>query len=302
MEPWHLPVLCWQRRCDSYLHSDHLTRVGELLVTWPREPLEEHPTDCFKVGGDYWIWQRGIGGVQFAAERPEISAFPSEEVDQAWFEYLVTRSWLPAAYHIWGRQVLHASAVATTGSGDVVAFAGPSGAGKSTMAYGLGQRPSWNAVCDDTLAFSCAQTRVLLHPLPNEARLRPRSAAHYGRTDAAPEPIVWPSGPLRLRRVYFLSGEENLQQAVAITPLGASDTYVLLLEQAHALTLKIRQHNQRLMRDYLELTARISAFRLTYRKSFDAIDEIFDTIESHVAAGAPRDPAVQPNVVGSKGV
>lgn len=86
-----------------------------------------------------------------------------------------------------------------------------------------------------------------------------------------------------------------------MAPLRAAETCLLLLEQAHALTLKIPEHNQRLMRDYLDLAAAVSAFRLAYRKSFDAIEEIFDTIESHVAAAEPAEPTGQLNVAGSQG-
>ena len=60
---------------------------------------------------------------------------------------------MPAVYQVWGRQVLHASAVAQNGTGRVLGFTGPSGAGKSTIAYGLGQRAGWAHVADDTLAF-----------------------------------------------------------------------------------------------------------------------------------------------------
>jgi hypothetical protein len=45
------------------------------------------------------------------------------------------------------------------------------------------------------------------------------------------------------------------------------------------------------MRDYLALAATIPVFRLTYRKSFDAIEDVFDALEDHLrSAETPRPP------------
>jgi len=284
VHPWNEPTVRWQAAIDSVAHHERLTGEGELLATWPPAPFETSATDCFRVAEEYWIWQPGVGGLRFRRTLPECDAFPAVDVDRVWFERVVTRSWLPAVYQLWGRQVLHASAVCWNETGAVVAFAGPSQAGKSTFAYGLGKRPGWSLICDDTLAFSFNHhpvAQLTLHPLQNDARLRPASARYYG-TDFPPSDVVrWPARPMTLRRVYFLTGDEAEPRAVAISPLNAADSYRRFLEQAHALTLKIPQHNQRLMTDYLELASRIPAFRLIYRKSFDVIEEVLDAIEQH---------------------
>jgi len=275
-------------------HYAWLLRHGDLLARWPAAPFEISHTDCFAFDGEYWIWQPGIGGIRFAAERAEVTAFSTRDVDPAWFTYLVTRSWLPPVYQVWGRQVLHASAVVHEASGGVVAFAGPSGAGKSTVAYGLAQRAGWRQVCDDTLAFSSANhdrpnASVTLHPLDNDARLRPATAAYFGMSDRPHERVRWPSQPLRLQRVYFL--EPAADEALAgrthhVTALRPGEAYRKLLQQAHAFTLAVPSHNQRLMRDYLAVAASVPAYRLTYRKSFDVIEEIFDTVDSGASACA----------------
>src|SRR5215211_4151038 len=177
VEVWTDPVVEWQAGNDSAAHHAWLSTHGELLARWPPAPFEETATDCFRIGEEYWVWQPGIGGISFFEDRPRLVAFPSAEVDPAWFNHLVTRSWLPAVYQIWGRQVLHASAVARSADGSAVAFAGPSHAGKSTMAYGLGRRSGWSLVSDDTLAFSsgtpAGAAQISVHRLRNDARLRP---------------------------------------------------------------------------------------------------------------------------------
>jgi hypothetical protein len=287
MSSWTEPVVEWQAGVDSLLRHRQLVEEGELLATWPPAPFEAISTECFKVGQEYWIWQRGVGGIRFFPDRPRFIAFPSAEVDPLWFEHLVRRSWLPTVYHVWGRQVLHASAVACASSGQVVAFAGPSCVGKSTIAYGLARRPRWVPVCDDTLAFSCGDGRggraVRLHPLKNDARLRAATAVYYGKEGAVQEPFEWPARPLHLRAVYFLEGDPNLPCAAQFTRLKAWEGYPRLLEQAHALTLSIAKHNQQLMCDYLELAATVPLVHLAYRKTFEAIEEVLDAIENHVA-------------------
>lgn len=284
---WTEPVVELQAGVDSVLRHGQLVEQGELLAVWPPAPFEATATECFQVGEEYWIWQRGVGGIRFFPDRPAFVAFPSSEVDPLWFDRLVRRSWLPTVYQVWGRQVLHASGVACASTGRVIAFVGPTCAGKSTLAYGLAQRPRWTAVCDDTLAFSCGddadKRAIRLHPLKNDARLRPATAAYYGKPGAVEESFDWPARPLQLGVVYFLEADPNAPRAAQFTKLSAPAGYTRLLAQAHALTLSIAKHNQRLMRDYLSLAATVPLFQLTYRKSFETFEEILDKIEEHAA-------------------
>ncbi len=284
MKTWSTPVVHWQARVAHAAIEGRLAADGELLTRWPAAPFEATHTDCIRLGQDYWVWQPGVGGIRFNPQKPEILAFPLEGVDRSSFGDLVARSWLPAVYQVWGRQVLHASAVMRDDDGSVVAFAGPGGAGKSTIAYALSRRPGWTQIADDTLAFSSAGQSTALHPLRNEARLRPATAAFYGRAGEAPQPLEWPAGELSLAAVYFATGHADLPDAATVDRLAPAEGYVRLLEQAHSFTLKIPEFNQQLLRDYLDLTAKVPVFALTYRKSFDAIDEMLDAIEAHAAA------------------
>lgn len=281
------PGVRWLDPLDDAAHLQWLAREGELLTRWPPAPFEHTPTDCFRLGDEFWIWQPGVGGIHFPASRPEISAYPSAEVDRPAFQQIVLRSWLPAIYQVWGRQVLHAGAVASLATGHVLAFAGPSGAGKSTLAYGLAQRFGWIQVADDTLAFSPAATGIALHPLLNDARLRPATAAHFGRSGQPLEAVTWPDRPLVLASVYFVRGDADLGGPARIDRLAPSQAYLRLLEQAHAFTLQIPEYNQRLMRDYLKVTADVPAFELVYRRSFLTFDATLDDIERHARETLP---------------
>ena len=200
--------------------------------------------------------------------------------------------------------MLHASAVACAASGRTVAFTGATHAGKSTTAYGMGRRPGWQPVCDDTLAFSVSpwpangspasasaqaptsSALITLHPIPNDARLRPASAKYYGVPDTAPETLVWPDAVLGLGAVYFLEGDETFGRAAEFERLRVAEALPLLLQQAYALSFKIPKYNQQLMKDYVALAAGVAMFRLRYRRSFDAAEELFAAIEHHLATEA----------------
>lgn len=280
MGPWIEPVAHWEPPLDSAAHAKWLAQQGSRICQWAPAPFEASPTDCFKVDQTYWLWQGGVGGIRFQADLPEFFAFPSPDVEPVWFHQVVTRSWLPAIYQVWGRQVVHASAVVREATGAVVAFVGPSGAGKSTVAYGLGRRDGWQMVSDDTLAFSCVGGLVALHPLRQVVRLRPSTAGYYGKAGVVFEPITWPRGVVTLAGVYFLEVGHQVTEKTQIAPLSVAQSYGGLLEQAFALSLNIPEHNRQLMVDYAAL-ATAPSFRLVYRRSFDVLERVLDDLVAH---------------------
>lgn len=284
MALWTEPTLHWQSAVDSVSRHRELVLQGELLTRWPALPFETAPTDCLKIGSAFWIWQPGVGGIRFTDEQPTCDVYPDVQGDRDWFTRVITRSWLPAAYQVWGRQALHASAVARVDQQRAIAFSGPSGAGKSTLAFALARRPGWGHLCDDTLVFSCRQGAVDLHPLQGTIRLRPATAAFFSAEPEA-EAGAWPSVPLTLSTIYFVRvAEDDSAPAATIAPLRAFESYPKLLSEANSITLSIPLYNQQLMRDYLHLVANVPAFLLSYRRSFDVIDEILDVIEDHQRA------------------
>lgn len=280
--PWVEPRIEWHRGVESVRHYERLLDGAELLTRWEPAPFERTPTECFRLGDDFWIWQPGIGGIRFNTGEPSCSAFSSDAIEPASFERLITREWMPAVYQAWGRQVLHASAVVHAAGDRVIAFTGPSGAGKSTMAYGLAQRAGWTHLADDTLAFSVDDGTVRLHPLKNDARLRPATAAYHGRAGVPAEPIAWPDRPLSLSALFVIAGDDEQTADAVVTPLAAGESYTRLLQEAHAFTLQVPAFNRQLMRDYLALAAAVPVLRLTYRRSFDCMNGILDVVERNV--------------------
>lgn len=299
MRSWAEPTIEYGAAVDSRAYHAALLHDSSTLAHWPAGPFEDAPTDCIKRGEEYWIWQPGVGGVRFLATSPHVLALPDCDVDREWFDHIVIRGWVPCAYLVWGRQVLHASAVARLDTETSVGFTGPSGAGKSTFAYGLSRRAGWTYLCDDTLAFSRAARHVVLHPIRSAPRLRPASREFYTTSEPAQDQ-AWPNADLRLGCLYYLAGDDVQAEAARIEPLPASECYTRLLEEANALTLSIPEFNRDLLRDYLHLAAVVPTFSLSYRRSFDVMDEILDAVETHqrqlaiagVTAAVTRPPLV----------
>ena len=284
MSSWVVPVLRWQVVSEGDDVFARVSTAGQHLATWPVD--DKAPTHCFLVGQQYWIWQPEFGGATFTADRPELVLCPCAGVDRSQFEELVWRSWLPAIYPIWLRQVLHASAVASP-TGDVIAFTGPSGASKSTTAYALARRLGWTPVSDDAMAFSChaddPDAPITLYPIRSEARLRQATAQYFGKSEAMDIPFDWPSTTLRLKVIYALDPSPDPSTPVSFAPLKAAESLPLLLAQAHAFSVNEPEHNQRLMRDYLSLAVAVASFRFTFPRIFSALESNLDQLEAHAA-------------------
>ncbi len=283
---WLHAQLDWAGLLNLSTHSATWRAGATHLVTWPATEFDPNETDCFTIGDQIWIWQPEVGAVRFSFEEPRLHAYRWPGADEDYFRQVVSRSWLPAIYPLWGRQVLHASSLVCPVTGDALAFIGPTHAGKSTTAYGVARRGSWRRLSDDTIGFSIVSGRPHLHPLPNESRLRPASADYYGVEPLTREPISWPAGPVCLKGVYVLEGDESQLEAAAFTALRAADALPALLQQAFTLSFELPKYNQQLMKDYLALVSAIPVFRLRYRRRFDAAEELFASIEAHAASVA----------------
>ena len=197
------------------------------IATWPITPFDTTETDCYKVGDQIWIWQPGVGAAHFSLDEHRLHAHPWPGSDSESFRRIVVRSWLPAVYPLWGRQVLHASGLVCPSTGDAVAFTGPTYAGKSTTAYGVSRLGVWQLLSDDTIGFTLGDGTNRLHPLQNETRLRPDSATYH----AAP---ATPNGGLHrslssppalllvvmMMRVTTASGHQQFDQLMCGFKLG----------------------------------------------------------------------------------
>ena len=253
------------------------------IATWPITPFDTTETDCYRVGDQIWIWQPGVGAAHFSLDEHRLHAHPWPGSDSESFRRIVVRSWLPAVYPLWGRQVLHASGLVCPSTGDAVAFTGPTYAGKSTTAYGVSRLGVWQLLSDDTIGFTLGDGTNRLHPLPNETRLRPDSATYHAVPSVPGPAIEWPDRHVSLRVAYVLEGVPNLETTAEFTLLRAAEAVPLLLQEAFTLSFELPKYNQQLMKDYLALASTVPTYRLRYRRSFDAAAELYSTIQDHLA-------------------
>ena len=255
---------------------------GILLEEWQILPADP-PTQLRKVGDAFWLSASGVGAIQFNTSTRLISAYPQDGIQTRIFERAVVLEWLPLVYQAWGYQVLHASAAVHLSSGIVIAFAGETRSGKSTLGFGLGQRSDWQQISDDSLAFTIQTGEVRLLSIPNAVRLRSASARFYGQQAYSHEPLDLPDMDLGLDYVFFVEGNcETVSKAGSPgtdVSMDGVQTFLQLIKNAYALTLKIPEHNERLLRDYLQLAHQVVAFRLVIHKSFVALNETLDTVE-----------------------
>jgi hypothetical protein len=266
-------------------------QFNSIVAQFNRAPLLEewdHPFAgvCTQLRGDQracWLYDPSLGAIQFDLNTRSICAYPFDGVGPDWFERFLSHEWLPLVYQAWGYQVLHASAAVNLSGGGVLAFSGPAGAGKSTLGYCLGRRPGWGQIADESLAMEVGASGLRLAPIPNYIRLRPASAAHYNADRHNHEKLVWPDIEPYLQAVFFLepfpSEDDSLETPPRLLPLDGVQAYPLFLGQAFALTLRLPDHNKRLMRDYLHIARRVPAYQLSYSKSFSVVDQVLDVVE-----------------------
>lgn len=258
---------------------------GKLFEEWHLLP-DGPSTQLREINQDYWISSSGIGAIQFDVSSRSIYAYPHDDVNTSLFERTLVHEWLPVVYQAWGWQVLHASAAVHLPRGIVVAFAGGTGTGKSTLGYGLGKRPGWQQISDDSLSFNIRDGSVHLLSIPNVVRLRSASAGHYGQQVYSHEPLDWPEMELSLSTIFFLEkaggAEDSPGTASCTVPMSGAQTFPQLLKHAFAFTLQLPEHKRRLLHDYLRLANEVDAFQLIFSKSFTSLDETLDAVESHV--------------------
>jgi hypothetical protein len=268
----------------NYAEINTRLSSGNKLDEW-RISDDDSLTHLFEIDQAYWLRCPGFGAIQFSENSKTIYAYPQSGFRNDLFTKKLEHEYLPIIYQVWGYQVLHASAVVNLSTGSLVAFSGKTGAGKSTFGYGFGQYPGWQQVADDSLAFKIDESSVNLMPIPNAVRLRQSSAKHFGQKTYSYQTLYWPDINLSLEYVFFLemvNGQKENKRPCSIEPIKGTETYPLLLQQAYALTLNNSKLNIRLMRDYLELTRWITAYRLFYKRGFSSLEKIIDMVRSIV--------------------
>jgi hypothetical protein len=232
------------------------------------------------VGGRHWMLLPGVGAFVFANDTDAVEAFPEDAASDALVEDSFRRIVLPMALQARGRQVLHASGV--LGPKGVVALCAVSETGKSTLAFGLGSR-GFQPWADDAVAFELTDDGVVALPLPFTLRLRPESAAFFGRDepDVAGEPTL--GEPAQLAAICVV---ERLPSAdgvpIEIEPLDSVDAFPAVLTHAYCFSLEDDDRKRGLVQEYLELVTRVPVLRVRLREGLERLPKVLDAIAAAV--------------------
>ena len=201
-----------------------------------------------------------------------VRVFAARDASRARIDDLYRRSVMPLFLQALGHETLHASAV--RGSRGVLAFCGERGAGKSTVAYALARR-GYSQYADDTLVMNVTSGAITTQPLPFVPRLRPASAEFFGAREADTSSAVTRPEPLD---GVFILRPASAARRLSVTELPAPQALQALLAHAHCFEPDSDVSRQRLLRNYLEISARVSVLAVDYVPGLDGLDAMLDAI------------------------
>jgi hypothetical protein len=187
-----------------------------------------------------YLFFEGIAKFLIRAGR-EITIDPVPGADEAWMRVGVLGPSMGALLYQRGLLTLHASSVSV--GGEAVAFVGERGWGKSTMAAVMCAR-GHRLVADDVTAVQIdGANSPTVHPGYPQLKLWPEAAASLGEDpEALPrlDPITerrarrltseFSADPLPLRRVYVLSGGEDIE----VKPVGTQEALIELIRHTYS--------------------------------------------------------------------
>lgn len=234
-----------------------------------------------------WRWLRivGVGTYRFpVGETPpshfQAAVVPEEGVSAATLEDYFLRSVLPIALQSYGFEVLHGGAVQGP-SGRAVVLCGPPGSGKSTLAYALATRAA-RQLTDDAAVVDGGSLRIA--PLPFTARLRSRSAAHFGAREKERVRASWGAWSGEVVATVPLAAVVVLERVAGLgvpvhRRLEPATAFRRLLEQAYAFSLADEHRKRTMTSGYLRMARTIPVFELRYPDGLENLERTVTAIE-----------------------
>ena len=244
------------------------------------------------ASGQHWMHFPGLGSYCLSNYSDEVIAFAEPSVRIDWLRDTFYRSVLPMALQVFGKEVLHASAVETTYG--AIAFCAISESGKSTIGYGLSRRghPLW---ADDAVVFEISDREVWAHPMPFEIRLRPASARYFGYSQNDADNST--SGdylsqanvkPVPLAAVCLLERGDRLEP-VRIHRMSPIHAFPAVLSHAYCFSLHDIERKQRMMHAYLALVREVPIFTIRFSTGLEALPQLLESIEQEIIHRISRD-------------
>ena len=249
------------------------------------------------LNGTCWMHLPGVATFNFSDANSQIVATADASVARDRIVDAYYRTVLPLALQTRGIEVLHASAVSMHGG--IVALCGIKETGKSTIAYALSRR-GHSLRADDAVPFTRSGDVMQALSLPFTMRLRPASAAFFGRNgmsernsphaDAqglvllAPELLT----PERLAAVFVLERNSSALSTTvpSINRLVGAPAFLSALTHAYCFSPNNGEQTARMVQHYLDLAANIPIFEIRFGAGLRWLPAITSAIEEMVAAVA----------------
>lgn len=252
-----------------------------------RDPAGNVVGETYVAEGSHWIRLRSIGDYWIRPGHPIVVAAPDRPDRLALLREAFDRVVQPFALELAGHDLLHASGVVTERG--VVAFCGTKEAGKSTIAFALGQR-GFRLWADDALLFELAAESVLAVPLPFAIRLRPPSAAFFGRSESpngstVAVPVETESEALPLDAVCILERTESGSD-VRVERVDAASAFPLVLVHGYILSGDEPLRRRQMVQSYLGLVARVPVYRARFPAGLGQLSSTLAEIERVVIQAA----------------
>ena len=259
---------------------------GQVPTASKRRKVNEWLDDCgeviaraFSLENLYWIDWPGLAVFAFSPASREVRAWPEPGVRRKHIADTFFRVLQPIILQALGPQALHAAAV--IGPTGVVAFCGRKGSGKSTLAFAI-HRAGWRQFADDALSVRLDRGCVMVLPLPFTPRLRPKSRAHFARTEnpvlSFPELHVTDRP---LKSVFLLQQNAALTNP-RVSSVQRARAFAELLGYAHCFDAEDATHTRQLVEDYLELVSRVPVFKLDYPPDLERLPQLTSVIMATV--------------------
>jgi len=250
-----------------------MLRLGFATGAAPRAggKVSEWLDDCGRVIASafsrdtlHWLEWPGVGVFAFSAGSQEVRVWPEPRTRHETVVETFSRMARPIILQALGEgQVLHAGA--SVGPGGLLAFCGKSGSGKSTLSFAMQDVGYWQ-FADDALLLRVGQDRrIMARQLPFVPRLRPASRAYFPHARYRRSSASNPHSPdVRLNAIFLLQQSADLTSPT-ISLIPPARAFSELLPLAHCFDIEGTTHTRRLVDDYLQVVARVPAFRLEYR-------------------------------------
>jgi hypothetical protein len=251
--------------------------------------------EFFRHGPDYLVRFTGMADFVVSRTAERIGCRPRPGIARATVRHLLLDQVLPLAQSVWGKLVLHASAVLSPWG--AIAFLGTSGEGKSTLALALA-REGLPLVTDDYLIVDDAGPSLVAVPAYPGVRLwpdtvsalggdRPRlsKVAHYTEKvrmgDA--RDLSFCSAAAPLRRVFALAEPDGgAAGAVHIESLPESGAFEELMKSAFVLDPMDAPRTAELFGRVARAARSKLVYKLSFPRDFSALPAVCEKLFRHL--------------------